>query len=85
MTDKQKRTAILQAARNNGGTITKKEAVELLKHCYYMHAANYVGPILSTLVRRGQLTRIKPGFFELGGKVQSKNKAVEAINQPTLF
>jgi len=85
MTAEQKRRAILQTARQNGGTITKKQATELLKHCYYCHAENYVGPILSTLVRCGQLTRIRPGVFELGDKVQIKPGESQTVNQGNLF
>lgn len=86
MTIQQRRNAILNKAYENGGTITKHEAVELLKNCYYANASHYVGPILATLVNRGQLERVKPGVFKLGRNAGNNGKVVDVIpNQLNLF
>lgn len=47
------------------GTITKKHAVDMFKMCYYTNAEKYVGEILSNMVKRGLIKRVKAGVFEL--------------------
>jgi hypothetical protein len=39
---------------------------------YYRNWEKHLGGIMSTMVRQGLVTRIKPGLFKLGGKPQQK-------------
>jgi len=76
----EKQQVIIQHCRSNG-TISKVDAVYMLKCFYYTNAGKYVGEILSRMVKSGKLKRIKPGLFELG-----KGKSdVIITNQPNLF
>jgi predicted transcriptional regulator of viral defense system len=60
-----KQNAILNFARSNNCEITKKKAVELIGHHYYCSKEKYVGEVLSRMVKKGLLNRIKPGVFEI--------------------
>ena len=77
-------TQILKDANERGGTITKKEIVEMYGGAYWHNGAKHLGDILSRMVKANLLKRVKPGVFEVGtGK---KNKpATIAENQQTLF
>lgn len=62
----QKQRLILAYARQNGGKITKKKAMEVPGvDTYYCNGAKHVGEIISRMVKRGLLTRIKPGHYEM--------------------
>ena len=84
MTATKTQKQIIQFAHANGGQITKREAVDLFSHRYFINESHYVGEILSRMVNAGMLTRIKPGVFELGGKVQKSGSVETAKNQLTL-
>jgi len=60
-----KRLIILNFAKQNGGNVTKKQALQLIGGYYYCNAAKYVGEILSKLVNNKTLIRIKPGVFKI--------------------
>jgi len=80
-------TQILQDARANGGTITKKQIVESYGRCYFHNGAKHLGEILSRMVNSGLLIREKPGVFTVGtGKKNKPSKEAEYLaNQTTLF
>ncbi len=61
----EKQKSILEHITQNG-SITKKKAVELIGHNYYHNASKYVGEVLSRMVNRKLIKRIKPGLFERG-------------------
>lgn len=63
MTPNQKK--IIAFAMQNNRHITKKQAVELLGHCYYCNPSFHVGNTLSRMVKSGILARVKPGHFRL--------------------
>ncbi len=68
----------------NDRYITKKQAVELLRHCYYSNAAFYVGNSLSRMVKSGILERVKPGHYRLLQVPMSLPDVVDR-NQLSLF
>jgi hypothetical protein len=74
LTVKQKK--VINFCHQNGGNITKKQAMELIDD-YYYNGAKWVGDVLSRMVKAGMLTRVKPGTFKTGkGNIH---------NQPDLF
>ena len=79
ITEKQK--AVIRFAQENGGEITKKQAMTIIND-HYCNGEKHVGEVLSRMVKRGMLTRIKPGLFRVGGLRPS-----EALdpNQSKLF
>lgn len=50
------------------GSITLTEAVGLVGGNLYANDSKHVGAVLSRLVHRGLLVRIKPGLFQVGEK-----------------
>jgi predicted transcriptional regulator of viral defense system len=71
----QKQRLILAQARLNGGKITKKEAIEVPGvDTYYHNAEKHVGEILSRMVKKNLLIRIKPGHFEMRFKPVDPNQ-----------
>ena len=81
MTPEQKE--ILQLLHQNGGTLTKKQAVDQLDS-YYCNGEKHIGDRLSRMVNAGMLKRVKSGVFEIGiGK--KSTPATIAENQQTLF
>lgn len=73
-----KQRLIMSQARLNGGKISKKEAMEVPGvDTYHHNTAKYVGEILTRMVRKGWLSRVKPGHYEL--------KSNENPNQLKLF
>lgn len=77
MTENQE--TILNYTKANGGSITKKEAIDLIGDRYYFNADKYVGEVLSRMVKAQFLIRIKPGVFKIG-QVHLPNE-----NQISLF
>lgn len=65
------------------GQITKQEAIPLID-TYYCNAAFHVGNVLSNMVKRGYIRRIKRGVFELG-QFSNSVKGVEIKNQMKLL
>lgn len=49
------------------GKITLEAAVELIGRNIYCNAGKHVGAVLSTMVKRGLLVRVRPGVFILRG------------------
>ncbi len=78
----EKQQIIIDYIRKHGA-ITKKQAIPLID-TYYMNSAFHVGNILSNMVKRGYIKRIKNGVFELGGKSHSIPN-IEPKNQTKLF
>ncbi len=60
-----KQAAILRALSTRGkeGTITLTECVELVGGNLYHNKAKHTGVVLSNMVKRGMLKRIKPGLY----------------------
>ena len=75
---------IMKAAQERGGTITKKEILEMYGGHYFCNGAKHVGDILSRMVKSGLLIRERPGVFKIGNGKKSK-PAVIIENQITLF
>lgn len=77
---------ILKDAQERGGTITKKEIVEMYGGQYHCGADNHLGAMLSRMVKSGLLIREKPGVFIVGaGKKNKPATIIEVENQTTLF
>lgn len=77
---------ILKDAQERGGTITKKEIVEMYGRCYYHNGAKHLGDILSRMVKSGLLIREKPGIFKVGKGKKNKPAAIwQNENQTKLF
>lgn len=63
MTASPKQSAIL-IALSCKPEITLQDAIKLVGN-YYRNAAKHTGAVLSTMVRRGMIERIRPGVFTL--------------------
>ena len=63
MTRNQK--VVTNFAKDNGGFITKKQAVELLDKHYYCNGAFHIGESLSKMVKSSILERVKRDEFKL--------------------
>ena len=61
----ESRIILIQYAKNNGGKITKKEAIEVIGHLYERIAKNRIGIVLSKMVKNKDLKRIRNGNFEV--------------------
>jgi predicted transcriptional regulator of viral defense system len=59
-----KQRIILRALRSRK-QITLEEAIALIGTDIYRNQAKHVGAVLSNMVKRGFLVRVKPGLFEL--------------------
>ena len=59
-----KQFEIVEAIKKHGH-ITKKEAVEIVGKNIYCNADFHVGNILSNMVKKGMIKRLKPGIFTL--------------------
>ena len=70
MKPSRKQQAIIRSARMNG-FITLKEAVHLVGGDVYANADKHTGAILSNMVKRGMLVRVKPGMFKLPEQEQT--------------
>lgn len=81
LSDKQK--GIMDFIRKNG-SITKQQAVDLYDNCYYHNAAHYVGEILSNMVKKRYIKRIKNGLFEIGS-MSNQIPGIQDIDQTKLF
>lgn len=64
MKPSRKQQAVLRSAKMNG-FITLKEAVRIVGGDIYANAEKHVGAILSNMVKREMLVRVKPGAFKL--------------------
>ena len=70
MKPSRKQQAVLRSAKMNG-FITLKEAVHIVGGDIYANAEKHVGAILSNMVKRGMLVRVKPGTFKLPEQEQT--------------
>jgi predicted transcriptional regulator of viral defense system len=78
------RNSIIALAKENGGIVTKKQVVEKLDHTYFCNGDDYLGAILSAMVKVGILKRVKNGVFELlKSPIKTEKKIHE--NQSKLF
>lgn len=66
----RKQQSTIRSAKMNG-FITLKEAVRIVGGDVYANAEKHVGAILSNMVRRGMLVRVKPGTFKLPEQEQT--------------
>lgn len=71
MKPSRKQQSILRSAKMNG-FVTLKEAVRIVGGDIYANAGKHVGSILSNMVKRGMLVRVKPGVFKLPEQEQPK-------------
>lgn len=78
LTENQK--TVIRIANDNGGVVTKKQVCEVIR--YYYNTEKHVGDILSRMVKKNILKRIKPGVFEIstGNKQEEPNP-----NQISIF
>jgi len=70
MKPSRKQQAVIRSAKMNG-FVTLKEAVHLVGGDIYANAEKHVGSILSNMVKRGMLVRVKPGTFKLPEQEQT--------------
>lgn len=59
-----KQRRVIEYLRQHG-SITTKQAVELIGRNLYANAAHHVGATLRRMVARGMIERVKPGLFTL--------------------
>jgi hypothetical protein len=81
MKPSRKQQIVIRSARMNG-FITLKEAVRLVGGDVYANADKHTGAILSNMVKRGMLIRVKPGTFKLpehGQKPLPKQKQEDIL------
>jgi len=64
---------IVEYARQNDNTITKRQACDLIP--FYINTEKHVGDILSRMVKSGMLIRVKLGVYKLStGQKLAKNQ-----------
>ena len=74
---------IVEYARQNDNTITKKQACNLIP--FYINTDKHVGDILSRMVKSGMLIRVKIGVYKLStGQKLAKNQT-QIFNQTELL
>lgn len=66
-------------------SVTKKELVDEFEHWYYTNAAFHIGVILSNMVNRGVLIRIKKGHFKIGRNSSNTDLSLNNPNQTKLL
>lgn len=79
----EKQKTIIDLIRLNG-QVTKKEVVESIGKYYYHNAEHYVGEILSNMVKKRYIKRIRNGVFELGSQ-PNQLTGIENKDQTKLF
>jgi predicted transcriptional regulator of viral defense system len=80
------RKAIIELAKENNNTITKKQVVEKLGHTYHYNGDKHLGAILSTMVKNGILERVKKGIFNLvQSPINTKKQKPLDKDQVTMF
>lgn len=67
-----KQTAVLKHLAENA-TMTLDTAVELIGQNLYANAKFHVGTVLSNMVKRKMIERVKPGVFKLPTKHEAKD------------
>lgn len=80
------RSAILDLARKNGGTVTFKQVRDEFVHNYHSNGdgEQHLGAVLSRMVAANLLVRVKKDVFTVGtGKKQKP--PTPAPEKPTLF
>ena len=70
MKPSRKQQSVIRSAKTNG-FVTLKEAVRLVGGDIYANAEKHTGAILSNMVKRGMLIRVKPGTFKLPEQEQT--------------
>lgn len=60
--------AVVMSALKKKGTLTLTEAVDLIGGNVYTNRRFHVGNVLSRMVERGMIVRVKPGLFRLPEK-----------------
>ncbi len=77
---------ILKYAQANGDRITSKQVQEAFSDRYYRNADQYLGAILSRMVKAGLLTRERPGVFTVGnGKGEKRSLSKPVPGELSLF
>jgi len=80
-----KQKQILDFALKNNNQITKKQAIELIGHYYFLNAQKYVGEVLSRMVKSKLLKRVKNGLFEISTERKETAKGIVNPNQLELL
>lgn len=66
-------------------SVTKKEIVDRFLHWHYTNEAFHIGNILSNMVKRGVLKRIKRGVFKIGNNSANTDLSLNNPDQTKLF
>lgn len=66
-------------------SVTKKEITEKYGFWYYTNEAFHIGALLSNMVKRGILIRIKKGVFKIGKNSGNTDLSLNNPNQTDLF
>lgn len=77
----ESRILLLEFANKNNNQISKKEAIEVIGHLYDKIAKNRIGIVLSKMVEKGDLNRIRNGYFEV---IESKETILVNALRDTL-
>jgi hypothetical protein len=64
-------------AHRTPGELTLAHAVELIGKNIYCNERKHVGAVLTNMVRRGLLVRVRPGVFELPPELKEPPKVAE--------
>jgi len=78
----EKQRIILDYASKNDNKISKKEAIVLIGHNYFLNAEKYVGEVLSRMVNSNLLKRVKNGQFEI--ELKRKQTVTNVVNSNQL-
>ena len=66
---------ITNAFKNNYETILKKsEIIESECISYVNNTGKWVGETLSRMIKNGSLTRVKTGYYRLGGTINNEDQ-----------
>lgn len=74
---------VIQYIRDNGGEATKKEMVKAFDSWYYCNVPHNLGLVLSNMVKRRLLVRVRRGVYKVGDGRKPAKKVDP--NQSSLF
>jgi len=80
-----KKQAEIVAFMRGKESVTKKEIVAEFNHWHYTNEAFHIGNILSNMVNRGVLKRIKKGVFIIGNNSANTDLSLNNPDQINLF
>lgn len=79
----QKQKTIISYILNGRGEIKTSEANDLFRHQYHHNHEKYISEVLTRMVRKGYLQRVKRGVYKLGPAMKRPVKSIP--NQSSLF